>query len=94
MLLHMCGPVGKDIVEDVGRGEGGLAPGHQRYVHKIPNLFCATAVGYIISYVQRWNTSHCPQDCETHQNLRAETWSVDTAVLERVYGPVKTLHTS
>ena len=31
------------------------------------------------------------QDCPTHQNLRSEPWAVDTAVREKVCGPVDTL---
>ena len=31
---------------------------------------------------------HFLQDCQTHQNLRAETWYADTPVREKIYGPV------
>ena len=31
------------------------------------------------------------QDCQTHQNLRAEPWPADTPVREKIYGPVENL---
>ena len=34
---------------------------------------------------------HFPHDCQTHQNLRAETWPADTPVREKTYGPVENL---
>ena len=35
------------------------------------------------------------QGCQTHQNLRAETWPADTPVREKIYGPVENLqHTA
>ena len=33
---------------------------------------------------------HFLQDCQTHQNLRAETWPADTPVREKIYGPMRT----
>ena len=29
------------------------------------------------------------QDCQNHQNLRAETWPSDTSMREKIYGPVE-----
>ena len=34
---------------------------------------------------------HFLQDCQTLQNLRADTWPADTAVREKLYGPVENL---
>ena len=34
---------------------------------------------------------HVLQDCQTHQNVRAEAWPADTLVREKVYGPVENL---
>ena len=35
------------------------------------------------------------QDCQTHQNLRAEPWPADTPAREKIYGPVENLqHTA
>ena len=34
---------------------------------------------------------HFPQDCQTHQHLRAETWPADTPVREKIYSPVENL---
>ena len=31
------------------------------------------------------------QDCQTHQNLGAETWPADTMVSEKIYGRVENL---
>ena len=34
---------------------------------------------------------HFLQDCQTFQNLRADTWPADTAVREKLYDPVENL---
>ena len=34
---------------------------------------------------------HFLQDCEIHQNLRAETWPVNKSVREKIYGLVEIL---
>ena len=34
---------------------------------------------------------HFLQDCQTLHNLRADTWPADTAVREKLYGPVENL---
>ena len=34
---------------------------------------------------------HFPQDCQTLQILAADTWPADTAVREKLYGPVENL---
>ena len=34
---------------------------------------------------------HFLQDCQNHQNLKAETWPADTPVREKIYSPVENL---
>ena len=67
-----------------------LRTGHSRLRHHMFTKFligesCACHCG-----TSPMTMEHFQQDCQNHQNLRAETWPADT--LEReIYGPVENL---
>ena len=70
-----------------------LRTGHSRLRHHIYMLtkFCIGESAVCHCGTSPMMVGHFLQDCQTHQNLIAETWPADTPVREKIYGPVENL---
>ena len=65
-----------------------LRTGHLRLRQ---HMFTKFRIGECHCGTSPMTVEHFLQDCQTHQNVRSETWPADTPVREKIYGPVENL---
>ena len=69
-----------------------LRTGHSRPRHHMFTKFCRGESSAYLCGTLPMTVEHFLQDCQNHQNLRAETWRGDTLVREKIYGLWRTFN--
>ena len=59
--------------------------------HHMFTKFCMRESSACHGGTSPMTVEHFLQDCQNHQNLRAETWPANTSVREKIYSPVENL---
>ena len=68
-----------------------LMTGHSRLRHRTVTKFCTGESSACHCGTSSMTVEHFLQDCQNHQNLRAETRPADTPLRGKIYGPVENL---
>ena len=68
-----------------------MRTGHSRFRLHTLTIFCFGESSACHCGTSPMTVEHFPQDCQNHQNLRADAWPVDTLVREKINGFVENL---